>query len=682
MTTERVHVVFKTHLDIGFTDLSKNVVRNYMQDFLPRAIALARRLNTPPHKRFVWTVGSWLIDYAFKHGDAGLKSDLEQAIRSGDIAWHALPFTTHTELMDLSLFEYGLSLSQRLDQRFGRQTIAAKMTDVPGHTSAMLAPLAAAGVRFLHIGVNSVSRKPDVPPLFCWQDGCGNSILAGYAQGYGGVMQAPGSADALVFVHSNDNAGPPDEQTVMDAFAALRREYPGARVQASTLDAFARALLQSRASLPVVTGEIGDTWIHGVGTDPYKVSVFKALSRLGARWREQGIAAPDAFYDALLMVPEHTWGLDTKKYLSDFTNWSKADFARARALDTLADADADVPGYAQSLAHARQEYGRMQPPAAWQARSYGLFESSHQEQRDYLDQAVAALEGGPLAQARQALAQCDPGAHAQRLRDLCNQGMPVAANQSLTLAGHCVRVLPNGSAALEGAGGMVLGAPVYRQHGTRLYENFRRDYMNIAPQDEWWAKIDYFKPGMALTGLLQDTRRFDARTAGAWRMGDTLVVGSRFEGEACSLYGAPREILTAYEFAPERVGITAVLCGKDANRLPEALYLAFTPQQQMEGLYLKKLGRWIDPAHVVAGGNDRYHAVQAARFEARGARYLLRPLDTPLLSPGGMSLLDFTGGRADFSQGLYVNLYNNLWGTNFKMWYEEDILARFELAIQ
>ena len=33
---KRVHVVFKTHLDIGFTDLGKNVIERYMEHFIPR----------------------------------------------------------------------------------------------------------------------------------------------------------------------------------------------------------------------------------------------------------------------------------------------------------------------------------------------------------------------------------------------------------------------------------------------------------------------------------------------------------------------------------------------------------------------------------------------------------------------------------------------------------------------
>jgi len=44
-------------------------------------------------------------------------------------------------------------------------------------------------------------------------------------------------------------------------------------MQASTFDKFAAEVLSSPVyqQLPVITSEIGDTWIHGVASDPIKV---------------------------------------------------------------------------------------------------------------------------------------------------------------------------------------------------------------------------------------------------------------------------------------------------------------------------------------------------------------------------------------------------------------------------
>lgn len=125
---KEVLVIFKTHLDIGFTDYSARVLEKYLTEYIPRAIKVGyerKDTDTP----FVWTVGSWLIWQALKNDSDG---SVERAIRDGILSWHALPFTTHTELMNETLFAYGVSLSKRLDARFGKTTVGAKMTDVPG----------------------------------------------------------------------------------------------------------------------------------------------------------------------------------------------------------------------------------------------------------------------------------------------------------------------------------------------------------------------------------------------------------------------------------------------------------------------------------------------------------------------------------------------------------------------
>src|SRR5829696_1872946 len=101
---ETIYLVFKTHLDIGFTDLAGNVVQTYFDVFIPSAIYTARKLKeTGSADRFIWTTGSWLIYEYLEQGTAQQRKELEKAIEEGDIRWHGLPFTTHTELMDEAL---------------------------------------------------------------------------------------------------------------------------------------------------------------------------------------------------------------------------------------------------------------------------------------------------------------------------------------------------------------------------------------------------------------------------------------------------------------------------------------------------------------------------------------------------------------------------------------------------
>jgi hypothetical protein len=322
---QKVHLIFKTHLDVGYTDYARNVIQHYFTHFIPQALELARQMRLDGREeRFLWTTGAWLIYEYLEKSAPAERQRMEEAILAGDITWHGLPFTSYSEMMDASLYRHGLSLSQRLDQRFGKRTIAAKMTDVPGHTRAIVPLLAEAGIQFLHIGVNAASCPPDVPPVCVWRDPSGAEVILMYHKGsYGEGMVVPGMTDAIQFAFTNDNMGPQSPEAVLGIFQQARQDFPGALVTASTLDAYAAELAKVKPALPVVTAEIGDTWIHGVGTDPKKVAQFRALQRLRQSWLVDGLVNPGdppvfAFSQGLLATAEHTWGMDIKVHLADF----------------------------------------------------------------------------------------------------------------------------------------------------------------------------------------------------------------------------------------------------------------------------------------------------------------------------------------------------------------------------
>ena len=335
---------------------------------------------------------------------------MENGILAGDIAWHALPFTTHSELMDADLFRTGLSLSRRLDERFGRRTIAAKFTDVPGHTRGILPLLAEFGIQFLQIGVNPGSTVPSVPPLFRWRSPEGAEVILLYESGYGNAFPTPDGKEALYFGHSSDNFGPPDERGVAEIYANVRKAFPNADASASTLDRFAEALIPFRESLPIVTQEIGDSWIHGVGTDPVKVAEYRALLRLRKTWRANAKAdeldSIDRFERGLMMIPEHTWGLDEKTFLADYDHYAAASFQAARSNE-----------------------------------KFRNFEASWAEQRAYLPAAVSALAGTPYYDEAE---RESAAIHPQKV-DLTGWE-PFDPTQSISLSGAEIRFDPESGA--------------------------------------------------------------------------------------------------------------------------------------------------------------------------------------------------------------------------------------------
>jgi hypothetical protein len=77
---------------MGFTDLARNVLRRYIERFIPSAIALARQLREEAApQQFVWTTGSWLIYEYLEKADVKARRQMERAIGTGDITWHATP---------------------------------------------------------------------------------------------------------------------------------------------------------------------------------------------------------------------------------------------------------------------------------------------------------------------------------------------------------------------------------------------------------------------------------------------------------------------------------------------------------------------------------------------------------------------------------------------------------------
>ena len=215
--------MFKCHLDVGFIDTQAAVIKKYFERYFPLAIETARTLRQAGTERYVWTTGSWLLYEYLEQAGAEERKRMEQAIAAGDIAWHALPFTWQTELLNRSAIAGAIGFSKSLDRRFGRKTTGAKMTDVPGHSRGLIGPLAENGVTFLDIGVNSASTPPDVPDAFVWKDPGGASLTMMYHRlAYGGVVRLPGSDLAVSVEVRNDNAGPHTVEEIRKIHADLR----------------------------------------------------------------------------------------------------------------------------------------------------------------------------------------------------------------------------------------------------------------------------------------------------------------------------------------------------------------------------------------------------------------------------------------------------------------------------
>ena len=140
--------------------------------------------------------------------------------------------------------------------------------------------------------------------------------------------------------------------------------------------------------------------------------------------------------------------------------------------------------------------------------------------------------------------------------------------------------------------------------------------------------------------------------------------------------GAPKLIQAAIDFS-ESINIKVTMFGKPANRIAEALWVGFAPKAGHK--MIGKLGSFIDPRFVISRGNRNLHATDF------GVRYdeldIVSP-DCSLVSPGEPHLVDFVNTVPPEEEGVFFNLYNNVWGTNFPMWYDEDTAYRFAIKLK
>ncbi len=566
-----VLVIFKTHLDIGFCDLAQSVVDSYLQKFIPNAIRRGYELKSTDTP-YIWTVGSWLIYEALKNDVDGA---VERAIQDGIITWHGLPFTSFTESMSKELFAYGLSLSDRLDRRFGKTTIAAKMTDVPGHTKAMIPYLAKAGIEFLHLGVNPAYKLPPIPPLCRWQNGEDEIVLM-YQSDYGNTMEFENFVITFGFTH--DNKGPQSVEEIQAIYADLRAKYPYATVRAATLNDAALKLREIKHTLPVVTQEIGDLWIQNVGTDPKKVSLYRDLLR---HIEKEGVQ--EEISDNLLLIPEHTWG-GWEFMFPDYTNYFLKDFEK-------------VPQTERAL-----------------------YEQSWQEKREYVDKAQQAL--------------------------YTNYTYLVEKPDVTAMAEIPVTALP---------------FEVSWQLFDRCdYARFIKGYMKPEMQQvEWvWQDNTKFRLPDYQGGI------FPAIPRKAYTDGKVTVVHLTFEEAVAQEQGLP-ELYAIWQ--DQRIELRWL--GQKANRLPQAYWFKWKGLEESEW-EIRKLGQWIKADEVL------YSPLLAATdFGVRNRQVTIESLDAPLVAPYGRRLLDVKA--PDDRQDLYINLYNNIWGCNHPMWYDDDSRFRF-----
>jgi hypothetical protein len=738
---EEVIVVSKTHFDIGYTDLASRVVDRYRTSMADQALKLVdESRGLPPDQRFSWTLAGWPMAQILWPGQTAQRRErFLAAMREGRLVPHAMAFTTHTESLDLEDLARSLRYSVEMARLAGQPLpTAAKMTDVTSHAAVTATILGQAGVTFFHLGCNEGCSHPEVPPLYWWEGPDGSRVLTVLSAAYGTDLCPPRNwphKTWLCMWMTGDNHGPPNAEEVGRLFARARRELPGVRVRFGRMSDFAAAIMRENPALPVVRGDMPDTWIHGIGSMPIetqlahatrpRIAALESLDTLLGAWGVRTPSAGEAVgeaYENTLLFGEHTWGPDVPRYAGycygdQWRNKLAAggyrfllegfDQKRAYARRAAALVDPAIAQRMAALARAVDVSGRrivVYNPLCWSrddavdlpwtGAAGTLIDAASREP------VTAAVEGGRLrflarnvpplgyktftvcrppiaAQAAQSLA-AKPGVAADRpARRIENEFFRVTLDPD-RCGLRSVIDKRTGRELVDARSPYALGQYLYQRLDADQAAEFTRAYVTSPDSGEM---ISHGKPNLPPA---KAHPRCAATAAAA-----TLEIRASAVSVTAILKAAPRGIIR--DATQLRVTLQAgapwldlewSIAQKTPDPWPEGGWLCFPLRADDPTFRLARLGCTVDPAKdLVRGSNHEIFCLNGGLLVdgADGGSTGICPIDAQLVSLEHPGLWRYSRDFVAHKPDVFVMLFNNVYSTNFAQWIEGSWSSRVRL---
>ncbi len=472
-------------------------------------------------------------------------------------------------------------------------------------------------------------------------------------------VKIPGSDLAIDVAMQGDNYGPHTVEQIHEVYSELREQFPFAQISAASLTDIAEAVHPFRDKFPLVTQEIGDTWISGVPSDPVKVARYLEISRLRKEWIAKGkIQVGDdtdrVFLSSFLLEPEHTWGADIKTWL-DYDHYTPAELAQML----------DAPKYKVVL------------------------NSWNEKRQDLLD-AIATLPTPLRAEAEtrmHALTPVEPDTAAWSRHDAAESIETKHFQLALDpRTGAICRLRAKKTGHDWASKDKPLALFSYQTLSKVDFDRLISDYLIIYPT---WALTDLGRPNIAR--YRAESHVWLPVLTGCWLTSDVnghkIVAQIKIddpEKEKSGVVAWPEKMfleLTLPDAEPV-VEVAFSWFGKPATRLPEALWLSFQPPvSDQHGWMLDKSDSLVSPFEVVAGGNRAMHAVLGGlHYKGPEGALRIETMDAPVVALGEKHPWYFTRNQPELDKGFHFSLFNNSWGTNYVMWFGEDMRFRFRIT--
>jgi len=732
---EEIIVVFKTHFDIGYTHLASDAIHSYRTTMIDDALNSIEKM--PPDQQFVWTLPGWPLTQILWDGQyPARRHRVEEAIRSGRIAWHALPYTVETDGLDMESLARAFVFSDNLSRKYGKPfSVTGKMTDVPQHSWFLATLLSHAGVRFLHIGTNNQCIPPDVPELFFWEGPDGSRVLVNIGkQRYGSGLLPPKEwpfKTWFAMQMTGDNEGPPTSADVTRMIKTVNDSLPGVKVRLGTIDDFYSSLRKEDLSkVPVIRGDMPDTWIHGIGSMPMETKLAHTIRPQIAAWEmletvlvqlqlKQDHAKTNIAeaYENSLMYGEHTWGSQTEGIPDNY--WG----------DTLKKAIA--------------EYKKNGKPANLVKPSLPFFEESFDQHRRYIWKTRDLVESGISADMKilaENIAVAGPrvvvfnslpwkrdavvtvNGKSFLANDLPPSGyktfpLPARSEPASSTANQSAEISlesPYFKLSIDPAKGGITSLIDKRTNrelveknavlGQYLFEQFSAnevfDYIGEYDQNPDWGSARkrgvYHGAPVTAQSMMNSGQQMgkphmplDVKYSASYAVKGTVEV-DRDEVSRTAVLTIPPSgknpdtvtlRIRLYDKLPY-IDFEWEIKDKTPNRIPEGGWLCFPFNLKNPEWKLGRLGAPTDPARDIIGDNN-FHlfALQSGVSvrESDGYGIGLCPLDAPLVSLGEPGLWKFSRSWMPRPARIYVNLFNNKWNTNFPLWIEGSWSSRVRL---
>ncbi|MBP7950859.1 MAG: hypothetical protein KA004_14500 [Verrucomicrobiales bacterium] len=727
-----VVIVYKTHFDIGYTARASRVIHDYRTEMADRLLhAIERNQSQPKDRQFVWTLSGFpMREMLWEGQDPQRRQAIEHAIRAGNIAIHAYPYSMHTEIAEPEDLVRGLNISSRLARRLDQPlSISAKMTDVPGQSWITPTLLTHAGVRFYQMGGPLVNKSFNLPPLFWWEGPDGSRLLTLYKNDYGTSALPPAGWPFKCWLNlsmTGDNQGPPPPETVARDLAFYQQK--GIQAKVGTLDDFARLLLaENLDALPVVKSDIPDPWIHGTMSMPLgarfarhgrlRIGALEALTSLERAW---GIHRPDLrtlvdrAYEQAGLYCEHTWGMANQHYVKlpwgqDWDRlWAEGLPPNFRAME---DSWNDHIDYARKACDLTDEPYReatatladhvavkgrrivVYNPLPWVRDGEVVVNAFHFPSGTGLQPAdggppvLCVAEGPGIStpdRIRRFVAREVPPL-GYRTYTVTNETPPapelVADSASSTIESPFFKAILNpqngciSSLIDKRSGRELVDASAPHGFGSYLYERF--SWQNV---EDWLNASLYpqYRDHRFLFGAYDMPRDVPYSAAVARNLSlsvkRTAIDVSAVMTGTLENAGQPQRITIRLTLpAASPVADLQIDWQKQPDSWPEAGWICLPFKIAHPKFRLGKLGGDLDPVTDFKVENANYHhswvQTGAAVYDAEsGAGAGVCPLDSPLVSLGVPGEYKFSARYEPTVPSIYLNLYNNHWRTNFSAW--------------